>query len=69
MTPDDLRALARRLEDRFAGPSLDGYALVDGLLAAADLLDDLPGPDVHEDIVNRRVDVWPARVPLRSLIR
>ncbi len=68
MTSAELRALAVRLEKRHAAPSLDGYNLADGLRAAADLLDGFPGPIVHDDIIERDSDKWPARVPLRSLL-
>lgn len=50
MTPRRLRALADHLESRACSPSLDGYGLADGLRAAADLIDEKPGPLVHGDI-------------------
>lgn len=68
MTSAELRTLASRLEDRFAGPSLDGYGLADGLRAAADLLDGASGPIVHADMIEGRGDEWPAKVPLRALL-
>lgn len=62
-----LRALAAHLETRGAAPSLDGYAMADGLRAAADLLDGKPGPMVDADLAGAG-DVWSAPVPLRSLL-
>lgn len=44
------RTLAARLANRYAAPSLEGYELADGLLAAADMLEGKPGPLVHADI-------------------
>lgn len=67
MTPAQLRALATRLLDRPAAPSLDGYELADGLLAAADLLEGLPGPSVHPDL-REGSDALRPRVPLRTLL-
>ncbi len=48
--PRDFRRLADHLEARAAAPSLDGYELVEGLRAAADLLEGKPGPEVHPDM-------------------
>jgi hypothetical protein len=64
---NDLRVLAKRLSDRNAAPSLDGYDLAYGLSAAADLLDGLPGPTVHDDMADRG-DAFPARTALRALL-
>lgn len=50
---DRLRRLARRLERRHCAPSLRGYGLAEGLEAAADLLDGLPGPIVHVDLASK----------------
>lgn len=61
-----LRETAERLENRLAAPSLDGYGLAGGLRAAADLLDGLPGPAVHDDY--RREAAWPEKVPLWSWV-
>ncbi len=49
MTRAKLRELADRLESRPCAPSLEGYGLVDGLRAAADLLEGSDGPIVHAD--------------------
>lgn len=40
--------MADHLEARACGPSLEGYDLVDGLRAAAALMDREPGPLVHD---------------------
>lgn len=45
--PTRLREFAEHLEKRPCAPSLDGYDLVDGLRAAADLLSGSDGPKVH----------------------
>lgn len=66
ISSDQLRQLAARLRDRHSAPSLDGYCLVDGLRAAADLLEGLPGPLVHEDCLTR--DAFGTKVPLRVLL-
>lgn len=66
VTAGQLRALARRLCNRKCGPSLEGYDLVDGLIAAADLIDGKPGPMVHRS--SRHAD-WLKRVPLKSLVK
>lgn len=47
--PVRLRALAEHLSARPYAASLDGYGLVDGLRAAADLLEGRSGPEVHSD--------------------
>lgn len=65
-TPNQLRILATRLEDRYSAPSLKGYGLVDGLRAAAALLDGLHGPMVHEDCLT--AIAFGGLVPLTMLL-
>lgn len=67
VTTADLRELARRLQRRPNAPSLDGYTLADGLIAAAELLDGRPGPDVHPNCV-RGSDAYRPHVPLSKLL-
>ncbi len=65
---EHFRALADHLETREAGPSLDGYDLVDGLRAAAELLEEKAGPSIHDDsAANARSLAQGARVPLSKL--
>lgn len=66
-SPEALRKVADHLEGRCAGPSLDGYDLVDGLRAVADLLEGLGGPQVHEDLKDSK-DTWPGHVSLAGMI-
>jgi hypothetical protein len=66
MTPARLRALASHLESRVGAPSLDGYGLVDGLRAAADLIEGEPGPMVHSDCLPGS-DAFQPRVSLAAL--
>lgn len=66
MTPMELRRLAHHLGTRRFAPSLNGYALVDGLLAAADLLEGLSGPVVHDD-ADQTSDAFPPLVALETL--
>lgn len=66
MTPDDLRALAYRLERRRCAASLEGYELADGLRAAADLLEGKPGPLVHPTPI---FDEFRAMIPLAEYAR
>lgn len=67
MNAKQLRALAVRLAERNAAPSLVGYSLADGLFAAADLLDGRDGPYVHPDAAAHSQDAWCRRVSLRAL--
>lgn len=64
-----LRALASRLEERMAAPSLEGYDLADGLRAAADLLEGKEGPEVHAGLTEE-TEGWPLRdIPRVALSR
>ncbi len=67
--PSSLRRLAVHLEDRPCAPSLEGYGLVDGLRAAASLLDGDLGPFVHADEAADGMELADApRVALASLV-
>lgn len=66
-----LRVVARHLLRREGGPSLDGYELEEGLLAAADIIEGKEGPTLHDDITpvvrNAELKRLP-RVSLRALM-
>lgn len=66
-TPNQLRRLAERLNNRPGAPSLDGYDLVDGLRAAADLIEGKLGPRVHDNIA-KGSDEFPPYVDLATLL-
>lgn len=59
-------SLADRLEDRACAPSLDGYDLVDGLRAAANLMTESGGSFVHVDEAADLPFEEAARVMLRD---
>lgn len=63
-----LRRLAAHLEERDGSPSLDGYELVEGLLAAANLLEGKSGPKVHRDCLPGSDEFQP-KVTLARMLR
>lgn len=65
ITSAQLRALANHLLDRHCAPSLDGYDLVDGLCAAADLLD---GKDVDVEADTDEMGTRAGRTTLRAML-